>query len=101
MTVKDAWSSPQLRMIVYAVLIGVAWGELRVSVAQKADRSEVATTAARLHEEVTATAVALAAATRIGDDAQNEKLAVMAADIKTLIAIQCQRASSDSFCHGK
>jgi hypothetical protein len=86
-SVKEALNSPSVRVIVYAIMIGIAWGELRASVAQKADRAEVA-----------ATAAVLAKSTAEGDAKQTEQIAGIAADIRVIRAILCGQAPKDSFC---
>lgn len=87
MTTEGILDSPSLRVLIYAILIGAAWGELKASVAQKADRSEVVATATRL-----------AAVTADKDAKQTAQIEAMASDIRVIKNILCKQAAKDSFC---
>jgi uncharacterized membrane protein affecting hemolysin expression len=90
MTAKEVFTSQTFQLLIYAAVIGVAWGTLKSEVGQKADRQEVASTA-----------TALAATLAKTNAAQATIIQTMAADIKTIKAILCQQASKDSFCHAR
>lgn len=50
MTTRDLMSSPTAKLVTYAVLLGIAWGTLRASVAQKADQADVQAMAADIRD---------------------------------------------------
>lgn len=87
MTAKEVLGSQTFQLLIYAAVIGVAWGTLKSEVGQKADRQEVARTA-----------TALAATLAKTNADQAAVIEMMAADIKTIKAILCEKASADSFC---
>ena len=87
MTAREMFGSQTFQLLVYAAVIGVAWGTLKSEVGQKADRQEVATTA-----------TALAATLAKTNADQGIIIATMASDIRDIKAILCGRASGDSFC---
>lgn len=87
MTPKQVFASQTFQLLIYAAIIGVAWGTLKSEVGQKADR-----------QEVDRTATALAATLSKTNADQAAVIETMAADIKTIKAILCGRAAADSFC---
>lgn len=97
MTPREVLNSPSIRMVVYAVLIGIAWGELRMSVAQKADRAELIAAVENRNAKISS----LSDSVKMADSEQMTEIAGMAADIKTIKLILCQKAAADSYCHGR
>lgn len=87
MTVRQLVVHPTFQLLGTAAVIGVMWGTLKAEVGQKADRQEVSTTA-----------VALAATLAKTNADQALIIATMAGDIRDIKAILCSSAPRDSMC---
>lgn len=81
--VTDKLGVPFVQFIVYALVIGIAWGTLKMEVSQKVDKQTLIESEIRL--------------SRL-DAQQMAKFDEVANDIKVIKAILCSQATKDSFC---
>lgn len=87
MTARQVFLHPTFQLLGTAAVIGVMWGTLKAEVGQKADRTEVNTTA-----------TALAATLAKTNAEQAVIITTMAGDIRDIKAILCSNAPRDSMC---
>lgn len=82
-TAKNILTSPFTQLIVYALVIGVAWGTIKMEVKEKVDKKELSDAVFLLQAK---------------DASQMVKIEEMANDIKVIRAILCSKENADSFC---
>lgn len=87
MTAKQVFLHPTFQMLVYAAIIGVAWGTLKSEIGQKASR-----------EEVNTTATALARAVAETDQRNSVAFTVITTQLQDVKNILCKRTPEDSYC---